>query len=105
MLRARLVLVGGCLKLVKSGQVQVGSQGYSTSVLNPATPGGYAAQAPAGSVYVEFDVPTNALQPGGNSGWSQIPTAKSSVGKIAIKNGQPVNPGIPASNITKVSGK
>lgn len=91
--------------MVKTGEVQVGSGGYSTSVANPATPGSYGSQAAPGSVYVEFDVPTNALQKGGADGWSQIPTAKSSVGKIAIKNGQPVNPGIPASNITKVSGK
>jgi hypothetical protein len=90
--------------MVKSGEVQVGAGG-TTSVARPASPGSYGAQAKPGSVYAEFDVPSNAVQPGGNAGWGQIPTANNTVGRLAVKRGQPVNPGIPASNIKVVQTK
>ncbi len=92
-------------KMVNSGEVQVGTGGLKTDVLNPANPAGYAKQAPPGSVYVEFDVPSNALVPGGNTGWNQIPTGSTAVGKNAIKNGGVVSPGVSASNISKVGSK
>jgi hypothetical protein len=81
--------------MVASKEVQVGTGGLKTDVLNPANPAGYAKQAPPGSVYVEFDVPSNALVPGGNTGWNQIPTGSTAVGKNAIKNGGVVSPGVP----------
>lgn len=59
--------------MIDTGKVQAGSDGLSTYVANPATPDAYFRQAAPGTRYVEFDVPTSTLKPGGEPGWAQIP--------------------------------
>ncbi len=88
--------------MVKSGEVQIGGGG-TTYVVNPANPGAYVSSKP-GTVYVEFDVPGNAIRPT-SPGQGQIPSADSTVERLAVKRGQPVSPGIPASNIKVVQSK
>ncbi|WP_329562234.1 TreTu family toxin [Kitasatospora sp. NBC_01266] len=59
--------------MIDTGKVQAGSGGTSTYVANPADPEAYFRQAAPGSRYVQFDVPTASLKPGGEPGWAQIP--------------------------------
>jgi hypothetical protein len=54
-----------------SGSVVEGGGGR-TYVVNPPNPAAYTGAAP-GSVYAEFDVPTNSLFPASKPGWSVIP--------------------------------
>ncbi|MFI1920499.1 putative T7SS-secreted protein [Nocardia sp. NPDC020380] len=58
-------------KMVDTGFVQEGGGG-TTYVANPADPAAFRRQAPPGSVYVEFDVPTSSISPAGEPGWGQI---------------------------------
>ena len=45
--------------------------GNTSYVANPASPTAFTG-APNGSVYVEFNVPTNSIYPAGNETWGQI---------------------------------
>jgi hypothetical protein len=54
-----------------TGTVQEGAGGV-TSVAHPADPEAFMRQASSGSRYVEFDVPSEALSPGGKAGWATI---------------------------------
>jgi hypothetical protein len=56
--------------MLATGRVQESESGQ-TSVLDPAAPGAFSS-APAGSIYVEFDVDPACLRPGGRKGWSTI---------------------------------
>ncbi len=51
--------------------VQEGAGGV-TSVAHPADPEAFMRQDSSGSRYVEFDVPADALSPGGKAGWASI---------------------------------
>lgn len=55
----------------ETGLVQEGAEGR-TYVVNPANPAAYQSAAP-GSVYSEFNVPTDSLFPAGKPEWSVIP--------------------------------
>ena len=92
--------------MVKTGHVQVGSGG-TTSVASPPNARSYMTQARPGSHYVEFDVPTGSLRPGGAPGWSQIPSPDNLMwGKLAPQKGYPVPQSpVPACNIVHVATK
>lgn len=92
--------------MVDSGQVQVGSGG-TTAVANPANAESYMAQAKPGRHYVEFDVPTGSLRPGGTPGWSQIPSPDNVLwGKLAPQRGYPMPQSpVTACNIIHVATK
>lgn len=68
--------------MVETGRVQVGAGGR-TSVCLPADPEAYGRQAAPGSMYVEFDVPTEALRPGGRDSWAIIPGPDSIFERLA----------------------
>jgi hypothetical protein len=92
--------------MVDSGHVQVGNGG-TTSVASPANAESYMAQARPGSHYVEFDVPTGSLRPGGTPGWSQIPSPENVLwGKLAPQRGYPMPQSpVTACNIIHVATK
>jgi RHS repeat-associated protein len=57
-------------EMVRTGRVQPGKDG-SARVIQPPNPRGYR-DAPPGSVYAEFNVPSSALFPGGRDDWRII---------------------------------
>jgi hypothetical protein len=57
--------------MTDTGIVQEGAGGV-TSLASPADPEAYTRQAVSGSRYVEFDVPQEALSPGGKVGWATL---------------------------------
>ena len=75
---ARLTRVGRWMskveynKMIETGKVQMSDNGNATSVVNPADPNAFKSQAKPGTIYVEFDVPINSIQPGGNANWGII---------------------------------
>ena len=64
--------------------------GNRAYVANPADINAFGRQASPGSVYVEFDVISSSIRPGGTDGWGIIPGP----GSIFDKAGQ--NKGLPA---------
>ena len=58
-------------KMISSGKVQM-SGDNKVHVANPADINAFGKQAPKGSLYVEFDVPSNTISKGGTDGWGII---------------------------------
>ena len=58
-------------KMFASGKVQM-SGDNKVHVANPADINAFGKQAPKGSIYVEFDVPSNTISKGGADGWGII---------------------------------
>jgi len=90
--------------MVQSGEVQIGAGG-TTSVARPPSAESYVRQAAAGSHYVEFDVPSRALFPGGRADWAQIPSPDHIVARLAAKRGNPVPSPVDACNIFHLATK
>ncbi len=67
-------------KMMASGKVQM-SDGNMTHVANPADINAFKASKP-GTIYVEFDVPSSSLKPGGTNVWSTIPGPGSRYDKL-----------------------
>ncbi|HET6508977.1 MAG TPA: DNRLRE domain-containing protein [Baekduia sp.] len=88
----------------ENGVVQVGGGG-TTHVAYPANPSAYERQAKPGSRYVEFDVPSGSVHPGGRADWGQIPSPDSPAGRNAARKGKPVQYPVPTSNVSHVSTK
>lgn len=65
--------------MVRAGRVQPGKDG-SARVTQPPNPRGYT-DAPPGSVYGEFDVPSSSLFPGGRADWRIIPGPDTLLGR------------------------
>ena len=57
--------------MTASRTVQEGAGGV-TSVASPADYESFMRHAASGSRYVEFDVPSESLSPGGKAGWASI---------------------------------
>jgi RHS repeat-associated protein len=74
-------------QMLNSGFVQK-SHGHITHVTYPANPEAFKA-AKSGSVFVEFDVPTSSIVPGGKEGWGIIPGPGSIYDKLKIRKGFP----------------
>lgn len=72
----------------ETGRVQE-SRSTTTHVAHPADPAAYGAQATRGSIYVEFDVPTQSLRPT-QAGWATIVGPGSIDGRLAAKRGTPI---------------
>jgi hypothetical protein len=89
-------------EMQRTGEVQYGSGGTSY-VANPASSSSFTA-APPGSVYVEYDVPSDSLYPAGRSDWSQILSPDSPTGMRYAKLGNPPSGNIPATNIRMATG-
>lgn len=75
-------------KMKATGRVQADAAGQHR-VAYPATADAYKA-APKGDIYVEYDVPTSSLGPGGTDGWRTISGPGSPQAKLAAKRGQPI---------------
>ncbi len=88
--------------MVRTGTVQVGGSG-TTYVAHPPNMSSFQKQAPPGSLYVEFDVPTSSLRPAGTPEWAQIPSPDHALyGRLAERTGTPLQSPVPACNIVVV---
>ena len=90
-------------KMVETGRVQE-SGGHITHVTNPANPNSYQAAHP-GSLYVEFDVPSNTLLQGGNEDWNIINGPGSLGDKLAQSKGSPPITKMPNANNITIMGR
>ncbi len=91
--------------MVKTGKVQMSPNGNTTYVANPADPNAFKA-ASNGSIYVEFDVPTNSIYPAGNNNWGQISGPGSLMDRLNQSKGLPPINGMPnATNIKIIGGQ
>ena len=75
-------------KMVKTGKVQM-SGDNKVHVANPADINAFEKQAPKGSIYVEFDVPSNTISKGGTDGWGIINGPGSLLDRLNAKKGLP----------------
>lgn len=73
--------------MLATSRVQPGRVSPQVSVAHPAEVQSYMQQAPAGSRYVEFDVPSGSLVPGGKEGWATIPGPDSIFSRLAVQRG------------------
>jgi hypothetical protein len=79
--------------MMKSGKVQEGAGGLTFVATDG--PGSFTA-APAGSVYVEFEVPTNSLLQGGKANWFKLigPNASKTMQFMLQKQGGEMLPSV-----------
>ena len=70
-----------------SGVVQSDVAGMHR-VAVPATPTAYKA-APKGDIYVEYNLPSSSLSPGGTEGWRTVHGPGSPAARLAEKKGLP----------------
>ena len=75
-------------KMFASGKVQM-SGDNKVHVANPADINAFGKQAPKGSIYVEFDVPSNTISKGGADGWGIINGPGSLLDRLYEKKGLP----------------
>ena len=75
-------------KMVASGKVQM-SGDNKVHVANPADINAFRKQATKGSIYVEFDVPSNTISKGGTDGWGIINGPGSLLDRLNAKKGLP----------------
>jgi len=79
---------------------------HKTCVSNPADLTSFAKQAGKGSVYVEFNVPSNTLTQGGTAGWGIVNGPGSLYDRLLAKKGLPRIKRAPkATNIKKIGSK
>jgi hypothetical protein len=90
-------------KMIDTGMVQEGAGGV-TYAAEPATPDAYGREAAPGTVYVEFDVPSVLLYPGGKPGYVKMSTPQGQPGRIAVRKGLPIPELPPALNISEWMG-
>jgi hypothetical protein len=86
-------------KMIDTGMVQEGAGGV-TYAAEPATPEAYGREAAPGTGYVEFDVPSDLLYPGGKPGYVKMCTRQGQPGRIAARKGLPIPQLPPALNIS-----
>jgi len=92
-------------KMVETNQVQM-SGDNKVHVANPADINAYSRQAPMGSIYVEFDVPSNTISQGGADGWGIINGPGSLQDRLYALKGLPRITEMPmATNIEIVGSK
>ena len=90
-------------QMQSTGKVVQGGGGQTFISINGVND--FKGAAPRGSVYVEFDVPTNSLIQGGNEGWYKMlgPNASGSQKYLLEKQGGSLTPNI--SNINVIDTK
>ena len=87
-------------KMIESGRVQMSPNGNTTYVAYPADIDAFGKQAKNGSLYVEFDVPSDRINAAGKNNWGQIPGPDSLIDRLNKKKGLPQITDMPeASNI------
>jgi nitrogen regulatory protein PII len=92
-------------EMVRTGQVQM-SGDNKVHVANPANMDSFSSQAPKGSIYVEFDVPSNAVFSGGRQDWGIVAGPGSLNDRLNISKGLPGITEMPkATNIEIMGGK
>ena len=91
-------------KMYNTGQVQM-SGDNKVHVANPADIDAFGKQAPKGSVYVEFDVSSNTVFPGGKEGWGIIAGPGSLYDRLNTKKGLPTITEMPKANNIEVKGR
>jgi hypothetical protein len=92
-------------KMIQTGRVQM-SVDNKVHVANPANIDAFSKQAPKGSIYVEFDVPSNTISKGGADGWGIINGPGSLLDRLYKQKGLPQITEMPnASNIQITGGK
>jgi hypothetical protein len=90
--------------MTRTGEVQVGAGG-TTSVASPPNAESFMRQTAPGSRYVEFDVPSSSVFPGGTPEWGQIPGPGHILGRLAAKRGITLPSPVTACNIVHVATK
>ena len=73
-------------------------------VAYPSDPNAFGRQAPNGSLYVEFDIPSGSVKSAG-SGWGRIPGPGSPESRLSQSRGNGVINYPKVSNIRKVGSK
>ena len=91
-------------KMVKTGYVQKPFKADQSYVANPADYNAFYKQAKKGTIYVEFDVPSESLKQTKDM-WATIPGPNSVYSKLNIKKGLPAYEFPKATNIKVVGGK
>ena len=90
-------------KMIETGMA-VESRSGTTHVAFPADRRSYEAQAAIGSVYIEFDVPSDSIRQT-QLGWAKILGPNTLEARLARRRGEPVPEMPPATNIVKVATK
>ncbi len=91
-------------KMYKTKQVQM-SDDNKVHVANPADFYAYYKQAAKGSIYVEFDVPSNTIFPGGNEKWGIIAGPGSYNDRINTRKGLPPIKEMPKAINIEIKGR
>lgn len=90
-------------KMQSTDKVQESTSG-TTHVANPADASAFMKQAKPNSVYVEFDVPANAVKQT-QQGWGKIVGPNSVEGRLAAKKGLTAPQMPSATNIVQKASK
>ena len=91
-------------KMISSGKVQM-SGDNKVHVANPADINAFGRQAPKGSIYVEFDVPSNTISGGGKDGWGIINGPGSLLDRVNAKKGLPRITEMPDATNISIEGR
>ena len=91
-------------KMEKTKRVQM-SDGNKVHVANPADINAFGKQAPKGSIYVEFNVPSNTIFPGGKPEWGIIAGPNSLNDKLNRKKGLPPITEMPRAENIEIKGR
>ena len=89
--------------MTATGYVQESTSG-TTHVASPADPAAFQAQALAGSLYVEFDVPRGSVKPT-QQGWAKILGPNTLEARLAAAKRQTIPQMPPAMNIQHITTK
>ena len=90
-------------KMIETGKVQM-SGDNKVHVANPADINAFGKQAPKGSIYVEFDVPSNTISAGGTDGWGIINGPGSLIDRLNAKKGLPRITEMPDATNIEIKG-
>ena len=90
-------------KMIESGKVQM-SADNKVHVANPANIGAFEKQASKGSIYVEFDVPSNTISKGGKEGWGVINGPGSLYDRLNAHKGLPRITEMPSFKNIEIKG-
>ena len=84
-------------QMTATGYVQESTSG-TTHVASPADPAAFQAQAAAGSLYIEFDVPQDSVKPT-QQGWAKILGPNTLEARLAGAKRRPIPQMPTATNI------
>lgn len=90
-------------KMVQTGRVQMSSD-HKIHVANPANRSAFEKQASQGSIYVEFDVPTNTISAGGRDDWGIVNGPGSLLDRLYASKNLPRIAEIPEAINIKIKG-